>query len=274
MLTLSFPAMTLGWGQNHPCKALRRQWLGTVGPESGTGYVFSVGSYLRSAIPHLQFWKFQHSESLHFVTNLATTTDLNWTHLTAKFDLGWHLAIYSPYRSHFTLIFIHFPEELFTCFDGRVLPQAPLCMLNKTEHATYYRPKAETFQKSKCMWLKVFNTGCGYTLQNSHLLKEWWVASTFKWKEETANVDFFFFNFQTLTEGKKTGLLKYLWVVLEEQSVKPTSHLRSFRFKNLSLCYPFSHLSFLLREHEWGGRVTILFYFYLLLKYIWFTMLY
>ena len=45
---------------------------------------------------------------------------------------------------------------------------------------------------------------------------------------------FFFFNFQTLTEGKKTGLLKYLSVVLEEQCVKPTSHLRSFSFKNLS----------------------------------------
>ena len=133
------------------------------------------------------------------------------------------------------LIFRHFAEELLTCFDGRVLPHAPLGMLNKTEYATYYRPKAETFQKSKCMWLKVFNMGCGYTLKNSPFLKEWWVASTFKWKEETANVDFFFFfNFQTLTEGKKTGLLKYLSVVLEEQCVKPTSHLRSFSFKNLS----------------------------------------
>lgn len=84
------------------------------------------------------------------------------------------------------------------------------------------------------MWPQSFKYGLWIHITKLALFKEWLVASEFGWREETVNVDFFFFfNSSDAYEWNRSGLLMCLWDVLGAVSVKPTSHLRSFSFKKL-----------------------------------------
>ena len=118
---------------------------------------------------------------------------------------------------------------------------------------------------------KVFNMVRGFTLQNSLLFKEWLMASAFRWKEETANVDFLFLILQMLAEGNKKWATKI--PMGSAGSTECEAHLppKEFQFqKPVSVLLLLSYQ--LPVERTWMGRsdysFLFLFFFYFLLKYI------